>query len=518
MTRKSYPLPRYGPAFFSHAADISQRSERALIPSPPTAMPQQFSAEGDIPSLSELLSAFSFALDLTEGAVPGHALRTCLLGMRLGRELGFSPVAMADLYHALLLKDIGCSSNAGHISQIIGGGDDRAIKSAVKLQDWTNPGLPSIETIRMLWENVKPGADPLTKFTHLLRVRRRQERTNEELVQLRCDHSASILHKIGMSYQTALAVRSLDEHWDGSGYPERLRETAISPLARVMLVAQHLDVFAQEKGAVRAMLVLGQRSGRWFDPEIVKAAESLYRRSALWCQDSPYSVQVPMDPGKALRAAVIDLRPHEDDRLAGSHIDSICEAFAEVVDAKSGFGFRHSMGVTDAARTIGNAMGLKPERLQLLHRAALLHDLGKLRVPNSILDKPGKLDNAEWSVLKEHPGLTRTILSRVQQFKELAEVAGAHHEKLDGTGYPNRLSGKGISLESRILGVADIFGALTEERHYRNSSTPEEALKIMERDVPGKLDPECFEALRSIVYSVDDAAASKHHFAEVSGV
>src|ERR1700761_6063727 len=85
------------------------------------------------PSLSELLSALSFALDLTEGAVPGHALRTCLLGMRLARELGFSPIAMADLYYALLLKDVGCSSNAGRICQIIGGGDDRAIKSATKL-------------------------------------------------------------------------------------------------------------------------------------------------------------------------------------------------------------------------------------------------------------------------------------------------------------------------------------------------------------------------------------------------
>jgi HD-GYP domain-containing protein (c-di-GMP phosphodiesterase class II) len=489
-----------------------------LIPSRPTAGPQQCSAEGGIPSLSELLSALSFALDLTEGAVPGHALRTCLLGMRLGRELGFSPMAMADLYHALLLKDIGCSSNAGRICQIIGGGDDRAIKSAVKLQDWTNPGLPTPAMVRMLWENVLPGANPIDKFAHILRVRRRQEQTNEELVQLRCDRGASILHKIGMSDQTALAVRSLDEHWDGSGYPERLKETAISPLARVMLVAQHLDVFAQEKGAVQAMLVLRQRSGRWFDPEIVKAAESLYKRSALWHQHSSYGIQAPIDADKALRAAIIDLRPLEDDRVAGSHIDSICEAFAEVVDAKSSFTFRHSMGVTDAAGMIGSAMGLKPDRLQMLHRAALLHDLGKLRVPNSILDKPGKLNDTEWSVLKEHPGLTRAILIRVQQFQELAEVAGAHHEKLDGTGYPNRLTGKGLSLESRILGVADIFGALTEERPYRNGSTPEDALKIMERDVPGKLDPECFEALRSIVYSVDHAAINKHHFAEVSGV
>jgi HD-GYP domain-containing protein (c-di-GMP phosphodiesterase class II) len=282
------------------------------------------------------------------------------------------------------------------------------------------------------------------------------------------------------------------------------------------LVAQHLDVFAAEQSPVQAMLVLRQRSGRWFDPEVVKAAESLYRRSALWQQLSFSGTQASADPAKAARGAVIAIAPQDHERVSGAHIDSICEAFAEVVDAKSNFTFRHSMGVTEAARMIGGAMGLKPDRLQMLHRAALLHDLGKLRVPNSILDKPSKLNDAEWPVMKEHPGLTHAILSRVKQFQELAMVAGAHHEKLDGTGYPNNLTSKTLSLEARILGAADIFGALTEQRPYRNGSTPEEALKIMERDVPGKLDPECFDALCSVVYSAGHTAVSSPHFAEVS--
>jgi putative nucleotidyltransferase with HDIG domain len=261
-----------------------------------------------------------------------------------------------------------------------------------------------------------------------------------------------------------------------------------------MAVAQHLDVFSVEKGAVQCMLVLRQRSGRWFDPEVVKAAESLHKRAALWKQRSPNGV----DPAKAVRAAVIALSPQENNRLSVSHVDLICEAFAEVVDAKSHFTFRHSMGVTEVARNMGNAMGLKPERMQLLNRAALLHDLGKLRVPNSILDKPGKLDDAERSVMQQHPGLTRVILSRVKEFQELAEVAGAHHEKLDGTGYPNRLTAGRLSLEARILGAADIYGALTECRPYRSGFSPMEALKIMERDVPCKLDADCFAALSSI--------------------
>ncbi len=463
------------------------------------------SAGSEAPSLSELLSALSFALDLTEGAVPGHALRSCLLGMRLGMELGFSTAALADLYHALLLKDVGCSSNAARMCQIIGGGDDRAVKSGVKLEDWT--GKPKLSTLRLLWTNVSPDGNPIEKLARIWHIGRAQHRNNEEMIQLRCDRGASIVRKIGMSEQTALAVRSLDEHWDGSGYPQRFKGAAISPLARVLAVAQHLDVFAVEQGAAQAMLVLRQRSGRWFDPEVVKAAQSLHSRLALWQQRSPNGIQFSTDPAKAVRAAVIALSPPETGRLSASHVDVICEAFAEVVDAKSHFTFRHSMGVTEAARKIGNAMGLKQERMQLLNRAALLHDLGKLRVPNSILDKPSKLDQGEWSVMQEHPGLTRAILGRVKQFRELADVAGAHHEKLDGTGYPNHLTARDLTLESRILCAADIYGALTEDRPYRSGFSPAEALKMMERDVPGKLDAECFAALASVAEAGRETAA-----------
>ncbi len=455
-------------------------------------------AESGVPSLAEIISALSFALDLTEGAVPGHALRSCLLGMRLGLELGLSDVELADLYHALLLKDVGCSSNAARMCQIVGGGDDRAVKAGVKLEDWTRPHQPRLSTLRLLWRNVLPGATPMRRLVRIAQIGLTQHRNNEEMIQLRCDRGASIVRKIGMSEQTALAVRSLDEHWDGSGYPERLLGTAISRLARVMAVAQHLDVFAMERGPEQAMFVLRERNKRWFDPEVVKAAESLHKRRVLWQQCLADGKRSSADAEQCARAAVIDLSPSEVGRVGAAHIDLICEAFAEVVDAKSHFTFRHSIGVTDAASIISTAMGLGPERAQLVHRAALLHDLGKLRVPNSILDKPSKLDDVEWSVMREHPGLTRAILGRVKQFRELAEVAGAHHEKLDGTGYPDRLSASDLSLEARVIAVADVYGALTEDRPYRNGFSAREALKIMERDVPGKLDGDCFEALASV--------------------
>jgi len=449
------------------------------------------------PSLAEIISALSFALDLTEGAVPGHALRCCLLGMRLGSELGFSDQELADLYHALLLKDVGCSSNAARMCQIIGGGDDRQVKSGAKLEDWTRPHRPSLSAVRLLWNSVLPNEGPVRKVGRMVRIALTQHNNNREMIEMRCEHGASIVRKIGLSEQTELAVRALDEHWDGSGYPERSTGTAISPLARVMAVAQHLDVFALERGPAMAMQVLRQRSGRWFDPEVTSAAESLHRKSALWMHCLPSSADSPAQSQRFTRSAVLDLAPPQIAGTSPSHIDSICEAFAEVVDAKSHFTFSHSVGVTWVAAAIGEAVGLNPERKQLLHRAALLHDLGKLRVPNSILDKPCNLDADEWQIMREHPGLTGSILRRVKQFRELASIAGSHHEKLDGSGYPNGLHAEEIPLETRILTVSDIYTALTEDRPYRAGYSHEQAIEIMIHESPDKLDADCFEALRS---------------------
>jgi putative nucleotidyltransferase with HDIG domain len=166
-----------------------------------------------------------------------------------------------------------------------------------------------------------------------------------------------------------------------------------------------------------------------------------------------------------------------------------------VVDAKSSFTFRHSVGVTNAAVAIASKLGLSQERAKLVQRAALLHDLGKLRVPNSILDKPGKLDEQEWNVVQEHPRLTREILMRIGPFRELAAIAGAHHEKLDGTGYPDRLKAEDLPIEARIIAVADVYGALAEDRPYRAGLGREKIIEIMSREVPHKLDPDCLDAL-----------------------
>lgn len=453
-------------------------SQSAVRPSPSSLV-----SRAGIP-VAEVVSALSFALDLTEDAVPGHALRSCLLGMRLAESLGVGDLERSDLFYALLLKDVGCSNNAARLCQVIGS-DERVLKSAVKFEDWTRPTLSGM---RMMWNHLSPSSTRAARVARLVKFGLQQDEVNREMIQLRCDRGAHIVLRIGLSNESSMAVRHLDEHWDGSGFPNRLKGEQIPLLSRILLVAQHLDVFATRRGTQVALDELAERSGRWFDPTLVQAVQKLHAGGLLWTH---------MDTEQDTRAAVLDLEPGQRPMASEDQLDQICEAFADVVDVKSSFTGLHSRGVTAAALLMADALHLAPDRRRLIARASLLHDLGKLRVPNSILDKKGALTPEEFGIVREHPLLTQQILSRIERFSEVASIAGQHHEKLDGSGYPHGLRAEQLPLEARLIAVADVYGALSEQRPYRKSLPFSEICQIMQREVGPKLDPQCYAALLS---------------------
>jgi putative nucleotidyltransferase with HDIG domain len=170
-----------------------------------------------------------------------------------------------------------------------------------------------------------------------------------------------------------------------------------------------------------------------------------------------------------------------------------------VIDAKSPYTSGHSTRVAQFATMIGEQMGVPAVRRRWLHRAALLHDIGKLGVSNTILDKPGKLDTAEWEIMRTHASHTQEILGRVGALNDLAPVAAAHHERLDGRGYPLGLSDVQISRETRIITICDFYDALTAERPYRSAMPTDEALAIIGAEVGSAIDSDCFDALLTVV-------------------
>lgn len=185
------------------------------------------------------------------------------------------------------------------------------------------------------------------------------------------------------------------------------------------------------------------------------------------------------------------------------YLDDIARAFAQIIDAKSPFTSGHSERVAVYADMIAAELGFTAERRRWLKRAALLHDIGKLGVSNAILDKNGKLDDAEWQDMRNHAALSETILARVAVFHEMACIGGGHHERLDGKGYPRGLKGDAIVPEIRIVSVADVFDALTADRPYRAAMPLEKALGIMRADVGTAFDPACFAALERALAAIE---------------
>lgn len=451
--------------------------------------------------VAEVVSALSHALDLTTGQPIGHSVRACILGMRIGAEIGLSPEIQSALYYALLLKDCGCSGNASKTFHALGSDDIKA-KRDVKTTDWTRM---SWETVQYALSHVAPGKPFLERSRALFALALKSKRHSKEVTKIRCERGSMLARLMGLPQATADGILSLDEHWDGQGNPVGLRRAEIPILSRIMLLAQTLEVHFASQSADAALEVIGKRTRTWFDPELVKAARSLVKRGALWTDitsEDAFAIALNMEPEQKTMAK------------GDTTMDSICVAFANIVDAKSPFTFNHSSGVANAAVAIGRMLGLGRERVLFIRHAALLHDLGKLSVSNAILEKPGKPDDAEWAILRLHPFYTWKILQGISSFHEMSEVAASHHEKLNGKGYFRGLGADQLSLESRILAVADIFDALSAKRPYRDSLPLETVFEIMRKDAPHAIDATCLKALEESGIASDQTFIDLHNLNE----
>ncbi|MBB3221264.1 HD-GYP domain-containing protein [Pseudoduganella umbonata] len=437
-------------------------------------------AEASSLQLSELIGSLSYALDITEGQPAGHCVRACWIAMAIGRRMDLSEQALWELYYAVLLKDLGCSSNAARICELYMT-DDLSFKRDFKT---VGTGLPQVLAFVLSHTGLKAGL--AERFRGILTILRDGKRITDELIATRCQRGADIARLLRFSDGVAEGIYSLDEHFDGGGRPDGLAGAAIPMYARIALLAQVVDVFHTADGREAALREARARSGQWFDPELVAAFEDVALDDAFWT--------VLASPG--VDAAVRMLEPAgKVVPLDDDYLDDIATAFGQVVDSKSPYTSGHSARVALYTDLIAEQMGISPERRRWLYRGALLHDVGKLGVSNSVLDKAGSLDRAEWDAVRQHAEYTETILGRIGAFRELARIAGAHHEKLDGTGYPRGLTGADIGLETRIITTADIFDAITAERPYRGAIPVPQALEMMGKTVGTALDPACYEAL-----------------------
>lgn len=446
----------------------------------------------EIVTRAELIGALTFALDLTEGQPAGHCIRSCWIGYHVGMELGLSARELDDLYFVLLLKDLGCSSTAARVCQLYVT-DDISFKRDMRALDGSMR-----QVLGFLFTHTGPNQDFANRMRTLIKACRDTGKIANELVETRCQAGANIARQLGFNEEVAAGIAALDEHWDGTGLPDRLAGKDIPMTARIALLAQVVDVFSHGGRREAALKEVQNRHGKWFDPAVSAAFVSASEKQDFWT----------VLEGEDVDQAVFDLPPGRHSEIVSEdYLDQVSAAFAKVIDAKSAHTAGHSERVTVFTDLIASEMNYSAEQRRVMKRAALLHDIGKLGISNSILDKPAALTDEEYAEIKRHPTYSGMILSRISAFANTVAVAEGHHERLDGKGYPKKLQGDEISPETRIVTVADVFDALTADRPYREGMSVEKSLSILDEGVGSAFDAHCVEALKRALQKLDAQTA-----------
>ena len=282
----------------------------------------------------------------------------------------------------------------------------------------------------------------------------------------------------------ARVVLQVHERWDGKGLPAGLGGEALEASARVIAVADQVEIFHRLDGRAATLEMLRRRTGGWFDPAVVEASE---RRS-----DDIFGEL----EGGSVWDAVLAAEPAPPVTLPDWRVDGLARAVADVVDLKSPFFLGHSRGVAELAESAARALGLGDEDAVAVRRAGLFHDLGRVGVSNLVWDKPGPLTAAEWEQVRLHAYHTERVLARSPVLEPLAQLAGMHHERQDGSGYHRGVTAASVPIGARVLAAADVLQALTEPRPHRAARSPEQAAQEVETMVAaGVLDPEAARAV-----------------------
>jgi len=297
-----------------------------------------------------------------------------------------------------------------------------------------------------------------------------------------------------MSSGVLRALAHATTRWDGKGLPPISGESIALP-ARITRFALLVEIYDDLGGHAAALTMVRQRAGRELDPAIARTF--LQNADGLLGQTDAESIW----------DAAVAAEPEPRPWLPASRLDQVAHAFADFVDLKSPFTLSHSTGVAQVAEGATRALGLDEAAAVTARRAGLLHDLGRISVPNGIWDKRGPLTRADWERVRLHPYYSERILSHAPMLRSLAQTAGMHHERLDGSGYHHGVSAPAISMGARVLAAADTYQAMTEERPHRPPRSPAEAAAQLSQEAKsGRLDREAVDA---VLDSVGQAPAKE---------
>jgi HD-GYP domain-containing protein (c-di-GMP phosphodiesterase class II) len=372
--------------------------------------------------LSELILAFSKVLDFVNPKVANHHLRVALIASAIAQELGLSRAEVNDIFLASTIHDIGVFS----------------AKEKVEALEFemTDPYIHAERGFRLVG-----GYDLFSGISRLIRF-----------------------HHVPWAEGAGCA--SMNEDIPIGGHIIHLADRV------EVLIDRQKEILGQGHritGAIKS------RSDKIFIPELVEVFESLAVKEFFWFDlASPEIEQIIRDR---------DFLPVVDLDMNG--LLNVTRFFSHIIDYRSSFTSVHSAGVSSVAVMLAQMTGFSETECRLMKVAGNLHDLGKLAVPSEILEKPAKLSPEEFNIMKSHAYHSYRVLEPVAGFEVINRWGSFHHERIDGSGYPFHIAGNELPIGSRILAVADVFTAITEDRPYRKGMSGEEALKVIENMARG---------------------------------
>jgi HD-GYP domain-containing protein (c-di-GMP phosphodiesterase class II) len=419
--------------------------------------------------LTELVAAISLATDLGTGQPMEHALRTCLLSAAVAGELGLEATTATDVHYVALLRFLGCVADAPEMGHLAGG-DGAAFIAAMAPVYMGSPG----EQVRRLVRSVGRGQA----------LPRRALRVVEALAAGRtevshCEVGARLATRLGLGEGVVGALAHAYERWDGRG-PYGLAGEAVPIAIRVVVVARDAVLWQRLAGVEAALDVLGRRRGRAYDPTVVDAVRA---------------VGLPGDGG-AVWEDVLAAEPRPVRRVGAVALDRALAAVGDFADLRSRWTRGRSARLAELAEAAGRVCRLPDPDVATLRRAALVADLGAVGVPSGTWERPGPLAVEQTERVRLHPYLSERVLGRCHGLRPVAALAGAHHERLDGSGYHRGSAAAQLPGPARLLAAADVWTALGEDRAHRPALAPAQARDALWAEVSaGRLDGGAAEAV-----------------------
>jgi HD-GYP domain-containing protein (c-di-GMP phosphodiesterase class II) len=408
-----------------------------------------------------------------------HMIRACLIALRLAESAAIDDAERGVVYYSGLLAWVGCHTDAYEQAKWLG--DDLAVKRDAHYgYDFGKAGPAAAFLVKHVGGAGLPLRQRVLTGVQFPGDGRRALAALAENHYLATDQLAA---RLGLGEQVRASLKQSYERWDGKG-AFGLRGDQIAMSSRLINLADVVEVFRRTGGIDVALAVARERSGTQFDPDLVD----------MFCQRAPL-IFGDLDTA-ANWDLVIDSEPSLATVVSDIELDDALSAIGEFAELKSPWLMGHAQGVAELAADAARSGGLPQADVSSLRRAAFVHDIGRLGVSNTIWDKPAGLTRPELERVRLHPYLTERMLSFAADLVPLGVIAGQHHERLDGSGYPRGLSGDAISTAGRILAAADSYHALTEARPHRPSRSAADAAAELRAEVgSGRLDGAAVDAV-----------------------